>query len=120
MKRLMLLVLGGVLVSGSAFAQATGAKAPEKMATATGSVTAVTMDSLTVKGKSAEWTFAVDKSTHVSVAGASRKTSALKDSKAPAAITEYVKVGDAVTVKYTDGGAKKVAANVVVRSSIKK
>ena len=120
MKRLMLLVLGGLLVSGSAFAQAGGAKASEKAMTAAGSVSAVAADSLTVKVKGAEWNFAVDKSTHVSVAGASRKTSALKDSKAPATITEYVKVGDSVTVKYHETGGTKHAADVVVRSSLKK
>jgi hypothetical protein len=120
MKRLMLLVLGGLLVSGSAFAQATAAKTSEKTMTAAGSVTAVTADSLTVKGKSGEWTFAVDKDTHVGVAGATRKTAALKDNKVPAAITEYVKVGDSVTVKYHDAGATKHAVDVRVRSSAKK
>ena len=64
-------------------------------------------------------TFAVDKETLVRVAGATRKTAALKDSKTPPAITEYVKVADYVTVKYHDG-ATKHAADVLVRSSVKK
>src|SRR4051812_36892148 len=105
MKRLMLLVLGGLLVSGPAFAQATGAKAPEKAAksatagktmTASGSVTALTADSLTVKGKTEEMTFAVDKDTHVSASGASHKTAALKDNKTPTSLSQFVKVGDQV------------------------
>lgn len=119
MKRLMLLVLGGLLVSGSAFAQATGAKAPEKAGktmTASGQVTAVTADSLSVKGKTAEWTFAVDKDTHVSASGASHKSAALKDNKAPATLSEFVKVGDQVTVKYHDG-ATKHASDVMVRAA---
>ena len=122
MKRLMTLVLGGLLVSSSAFAQATAtppAKSTAKTMTAAGSVTAVAADSLTVKVKSGDMTFAVDKETRVRVAGATRKTAELKDSKTPPAITEYVKVGDSVTVKYHDG-ATKHAADVLVRSSIKK
>jgi len=124
MKRVLMLVLGGLLVSAPAFAQAAAPapktaapKAAEKTATASGSVTAVTADSLSVKGKSAEWTFLVDKETHVSVSGATRKKSDLKDTKVPAAITEFVKVGDAVTVKYHDSGTTKHAADVLVRNS---
>jgi hypothetical protein len=113
MKRLLVLALGVLLVSAPAFAQAKAGKTLN----ASGSVTAVTADSLTVKGKTAEWTFAVDKDTHVSVAGASKKTAALKDSKAAQVITEFVKVGDSVTVKYHDG-ATKHAADVLVRSSV--
>ena len=117
MKRLMLLVLGGLLVSGPAFAQpAAAAKAGEKTLSAAGEVKAVTPTSLTVKGKTAEWTFAVDKATVVKAAGASRKTAALKEEKVPPTISEYVKVGDQVTVKYHDG-ATKHAAEVLVRST---
>ncbi len=115
MKRLLLLVLGGLLVSGPAFAQAKAAA--DKTLNANGTVSAVSANSLTVKGKSAEWTFAVDKSTHVSVSGASKKTAAAKESKEPLEITQYVKVGDTVSVKYHDMGATKHAADVVVRSS---
>ena len=115
MKRLLLLVLGGLLVSGPAFAQAKAAA--DKTLNANGTVSSVSASSLTVKGKSGEWTFAVDKSTHVSVSGASKKTAAAKDSKEPLEITQYVKVGDTVTVKYHDMGATKHAADVVVRSS---
>ena len=114
MKRALLLILGALLVSGPAFAQDKA-----KTVTASGSVSAVTATSLTVKGKTAEWTFVVDKDTHVAVAGATKKTAALKDAKTPPAITEYVKVGDTVTVKYHDG-ATKHAADVLVRSSVKK
>jgi hypothetical protein len=125
MKRVLTVALGVMLVSGIAFAQEAKpakpakaeAAASDKTMSASGSVTAVSADSLTVKGKTGEWTFAVDKATHVNVPGASKKTAALKDAKTPTAITEYVKVGDAVTVKYHDMGATKHAANVMVRSS---
>lgn len=116
MKRLMLLALGALLVSGPAFAQ-DKAKAADKTMTASGEVTAVTAKSLTVKGKTGEWTFDVDKSTHVSVAGATKKTTAAKDAKEALEITQYVKMGDTVTVKYHDMGATKHAADVSVRSS---
>lgn len=121
MKRVLPLVLGVLLVSAPAFAQAakSDAKMPSaKTMSASGSVTAVTPSSLTVKGKTAEWTFAVDKSTHVSVSGASHKTAALKDAKTPTEITEFVKVGDNVTVKYHDMGDTKHAADVLVRTSV--
>ena len=117
MKRVLLLVLGGLLVSGPAFAQ-DKAKAADKTAVASGEVTAVTAKSLTVKGKAGEWTFDVDKSTHVSVSGATKKTAAAKDSKEPLEITQYVKVGDTVSVKYHDMGATKHAADVSVRNSV--
>ncbi len=116
MKRLVLLVLGVLLVSGPAFAQEKAK--PDKTITASGSVSAVSPSSLTVKGKTGEWTFAVDKSTHVSVAGATKKTAAAKESKEPLEITQYVKVGDSVTVKYHDMGATKHAADVLVRASV--
>lgn len=112
MKRLLVLALGVLLVSAPAFAQAKA-----KTLNASGTVSAVTAESLTVKGKTAEWTFTVDKDTHVSVTGASKKTAALKDTKTAQAITEFVKVGDSVTVKYHDG-ATKHAADVLVRSSV--
>jgi hypothetical protein len=112
----MLLALGALLVSGPVFAQ-DKAKAADKTMSASGEVTAVTAKSLTVKGKTGEWTFDVDKSTHVSVSGASKKTAAAKDSKEPLEITQYVKVGDTVNVKYHDMGATKHAAVVSVRSS---
>src|SRR4051812_35717958 len=122
MKRLVMVVLGALLVCSPLAAQdkaaAKGDKAgASKTMSASGSVTAVSDDSLTVKGKTGEWTFTVDKSTHVSVPGATKKTAAAKDAKEPLAITQYVKVGDTVSVKYHDMGATKHAADVTVRSS---
>lgn len=120
MKRVLSLVLGALLVTAPVFAQAPPAAKPAgKTVTATGTVSAVTADSVTVKGKDAEWTFAVDKDTKVTVAGASKKTAALKDAKKPSQITEFVKTGDTVTVQYYDGATKR-AAEVLVRSSVKK
>ena len=119
MRFLSVVALGGLLLASPALAQEKAAKpAAEKTLTATGVVSAVTADSLTVKGKDASWTFAVDKETHVSASGASRKTAALKSDQKPATLTEYVKVGDTVNVKYHEKGTTKHAADVSVRSSL--
>jgi hypothetical protein len=109
MKRVLLLFVGALLLAAPVFAA--------KTMTAMGKVTAVSADSITVKGKDAEWTFAVDKSTTVVAKGASHKMSALKADKKPTLITEFVNVGDDVTVKYHDMGATKHAATVTVRSA---
>jgi len=84
--------------------------------TATGTVSSVTADQLTVKGKSAELTFAVDASTKVTATGASHKSESMKDAKT-AQITGFVHNGDTVTVKYDDSGDKKIAKIVQVRRS---
>jgi len=119
MKHLSVVALGVLLLSAPAFAQDKPAKpAADKALTATGVVSAVTADSLTVKVKDAEVKFAVDKDTHVSASGASRKTAALKSDGKPAQITEYVKVGDSVNVKYHEKGTTKHASDVTVRASL--
>ena len=118
MKQLCAVALGVLLLAAPGLAQEKPAKpAADKTLSADGVVSAVSADSITVKGKQAQWTFAVDKDTHVTASGASRKSSALKKDSKPAQITEYVKVGDSVTVKYHDG-ATKHAADVVVRTSL--
>ena len=117
MRRLFVFCVAGLLVMAPVYATAQGASASKPAATkkvlsASGTVSAVTASSLTVKGKTAEWTFAVDNDTKVTGPGASTKTRALKDDKKPAVITEYVSVGDTVTVKYHDMGDTKHAADV--------
>ena len=124
MKRVLPLLMGVLLLAGPAFAQAkkSDGKKADKSTTApksesvSGKVTAVTADSLTVKG-SAEWTFAVDKATTVIAKGGSHKMAALNADKKPTTITEFVKVGDDVTVKYHDMGATKHAATVTVKGA---
>jgi hypothetical protein len=121
MKCLPVLTLGVLLLSAPAFAQEKAQKsAAAKTMAATGVVSAIDAEWITIKAKGSEWKFSVDKSTHVSVVGATRKTAVLKDDKKPKQINEYVKIGDSVTVKYHDMGATKHAADVIVRSSIKK
>ena len=116
MKRLMMLFVAVVLAAAPAFAQA---KAASKTMSATGKVSAVTADSVTVKGKDGEWTFGVDKGTTVVAKGGSHKMAAMKADKKPTVITEFVSVGDDVSVKYHDMGATKHAASINVHSAPK-
>ena len=94
-----------------------GTAASKKTVSASGTVSAVSASSLTIKGKTAEWTFTIDNDTKVIGKGASHKKDALKDDKKPAVITEFVQVGDTVTVKYHDMGATKHAADVRVTAT---
>ena len=122
MKRVLPLFLGVLLLTAPAFAQAkAGDKAAaSKTLTALGKVSAVTSDSVTVKGKDGEWKFDIDKATTVVAKGGSHKMAALKADKKPAVVTEFVGVGDDVSVKYHDLGASKHAASVTVRTPAKK
>jgi len=123
MKKVLLLALALMVASAPAFAQ--GAKkgkaekpAAAKAMTATGTVSAVAADSVTVKGKDgADMMFAVDAKTNVQAPGASHKTAAAKADNQPTPITDFVKVGDIVSVKYMDEGGTKHASSVRVTSS---
>jgi len=119
MKRVLPLFIGILLLTAPAFAQAkAGDKAASKTLSAAGKVSAVTSDSVTVKGKDGEWTFGVDKATTVVAKGGSRKMAAMKADQKPTVITEFVSVGDDVMVKYHDMGASKHAATVTVRNAV--
>ena len=97
-----------------------GAKPPEKTISAAGQVSAVTMDSLTVKGgKTETWTFTIDKDTSVIAKGATHKSLELKAEGKAQKLTEFVKVGDQVTVSYHDRGATKHAATIRVTAAAK-
>jgi hypothetical protein len=118
MKRYLALAVAALLISAPVLAQDKAAKpAADKKLTATGSVTAVTDKSLTVKVKDSELTFTVDKDTHVGAKGATKATAAAKDAKQPLTISQYVKAGDTVTVTYHDANGVKHAADVLVRSA---
>jgi hypothetical protein len=122
MKKVLMLALALAIAAAPVFAQdkkgdkkAAGASASaSKTMKATGSVTAVSADSLTVKAKDGDMTFAVDAKTNVQAAGASHKTAAAKADNKATPITDFVKVGDEVAVTYHDMGATKHAATVHV------
>jgi hypothetical protein len=85
-----------------------------------GTVTAVAADSLTVKGKpEAAWTFTIDKDTTVTVKGATNKNLELKAAGKAPKLTDYVKVGNYVTVSYHEKGAIKHATAIRVTAAIK-
>lgn len=126
MKRVLSLVLGVLLLAAPGFAQAAKGAMAEKAAkpaasktlSASGKVSAVSADSVTVKGKAGEWTFAVDKATTVTARGGSHKMAAMKADKKPTMITDFVSVGDDVSVKYHDMGTMKHAASITVHSAM--
>ena len=91
-----------------------GAKPQAKIVNAEGTVSTVTIDSLTVKGKTGTWTFTIDKTTEVRAKGATHKTLELKAEGKAGKLTDFVKVGDNVTVGYHDLGATKHAATIRV------
>jgi hypothetical protein len=93
------------------------AQAKPKTLNAMGTVTAVAMDSLTVKSKTESWTFTIDKDTTVNAKGATHKTLELKKEGKASKLTEFVKVGDAVTVSYHDMGATKHASLIRVTAA---
>jgi hypothetical protein len=83
---------------------------------ATGTVKAVTTDSITVTDSaSKDWTFAVDKGTTVLASGASHKMDKLKADGKPTTITEFVSVKKNVTVMYVEKEGKMVAKEVHVK-----
>ena len=97
-----------------------GAAAQGKTLNAMGTVSAVTVDSLTVKGKGTEtWTFTIDKDTTVTAKGATHKSLELKAEGKASKLTEFVKTGDSVTVAYHEMGAKKHAATIRVTAQAK-
>ncbi len=121
MRRFHGVVAALILVALPAYAaaQAAPAKAAPagKAATVTGTVSAVAADSLTVKVKAEDTVFAIDAKTKVIGAGASHKTAENKAQDKPTVITDFVKVGDNVSVTYHEAGGTKTAKNVRVRMS---
>lgn len=116
--------LAGILVVAFAIALPMAARAEQdaakaKTINAMGTVSAITVDSLTVKGKTDTWTFVVDKDTSVTAKGATHKSLELKAEGKANKVTEFVKVGDSVTVGYHEMGAKKHAATIRVTAAAK-
>ena len=132
MKRFFGVVAAVMLIAVPAIAAAQATKPADKPAkadqmekaapaakamTMTGEVSAVAADSLTIKGKTDETTFKVDSKTKVIGTGASHKTAELKGQEKPTVITDFVKVGDNVSVTYHEKDGAKVASSVRVRTA---
>ena len=86
-----------------------------------GTVSAVSPEFLTVKGKTGMWTFTIDKDTTVNAKGATHKSLALKEDGKASTLIEFLKMGDTVRVAYHEEGAAKHAAiiNVTSQGSVK-
>lgn len=117
MRKVLMLAVALMVAAAPAFAQdkkpadKPADKAPAaKTLSATGAVTAVSADSLSIKSKTGDLTFAVDAKTHVTATGASHKSAAAKADNKTTPITDFVHVGDEVTVKYHDGATKHAAS----------
>jgi len=104
------LVVGSV--PGKVFAQGSG-----KTMNATGVVSAVAPASIAIKDKGQESKFVVDKDTSVLAKGATHKSLALKADGKSTMLTDFVKVGDTVTIEYHDMGSMKHAATINVRNA---
>jgi len=90
------------------------AQAP-KTVTARGTVSAVSASSMTVKaGATDTWTFMIDKETSVTARGATHKSLALSNDNKAGTLTDFVKVGDTVSVGYHEMGTMKHAASITV------
>jgi hypothetical protein len=87
---------------------ATAAAEPAKGSSARGAVTALSDSSITVKGKDAEWTFAIDTKTGVIGRGVGTAAREAKEKGAPVTVTQLLKVGDEVTVRFTAKHADEI------------
>ena len=85
-----------------------------KATTESGVVSAVTGNSLTVKGKAGETTFTVDGKTVVSGSGFGSAGQKITDAGGKVTLSEFVHTGDSVTVTYHDTGVAKMASKVHV------
>jgi hypothetical protein len=85
-----------------------------KPLTETGVVSAVTGNSLTVKGKTGDTTFTVDAKTVVSGTGFGSAGKKITDAGGKLTLGDFVHTGDSVTVSYHDTGVAKVASDVRV------
>jgi hypothetical protein len=116
----LVLVFAVAVLSPVARAEQAGGAAKPKTIEVAGTVSAVATDSLTIKGKGTEtWTFTIDKDTTVTVKGATQKNLDLKVAGKDPKLTDFVKVGNYVTVSYHDEGAAKHASSIRVTAAIK-
>ena len=91
-----------------------------KVMNATGNVSAITADSVTIKASSGEMMFSIDAKTKITGKGLSTQSSALKKDGKPTTVTEFVHVGDGVDVKYHDMGGSKHAESIRIMNPAKK
>ena len=90
----------------------------EQSKTARGTVTALAADAMTVKVRDTEMKFAVSRSTLVQVRGGSHKTAAARTAgMAGPRLADLLKIGDPVSVSYSEANGAFRATNIVVASA---
>jgi hypothetical protein len=106
--------------AGAAASGGEGAPKPEaaKSETANGTVSAMTGNSLTIKGASGDATFTIDNKTMVSGTGVGTAGRKLMAEGGKPTLADLVKEGDIVSVTYKDAGGTKHAS--VIRITRKK
>lgn len=80
----------------------------KKGSSARGTVTAVSQSSITVKGRDAEWTFAVDQKTEVIGRGVGTAARELQRAGAAQTLPDFIKQNDEVTVRFTGKHADEI------------
>ena len=107
-------VIASVSNAQPAAAAKADAPAKPKAMSATGVVSAVSGNSLTINEKTGTATFAVDSKTVVSGKGFGTAGRKLEDAGGKPTLGEFVKEGDTVAVTYVEDGGAKKASNVRV------
>jgi hypothetical protein len=110
MRKIFLIAVTLVLAAGLALADSK--KAPPKVAS--GTVKAVSADSLKILQGAQEFEFVLDQQTQVIAKGAGRKSRAAKQAGQGVAITDLVKEDQRVMVRYHEVEGKFHAAEVRV------
>ena len=119
MKRFLLLAVAALLASSPAFAQEKAAKpAAAKKMSAAGNRLGDIREFADGQREGCRMVVHRGQGPRTSAKGATKATAAAKDAKQPLAITQYVKVGDSVTVVYHEAGGVKHAADVIVRTAV--
>jgi hypothetical protein len=95
-------------IRGGISAAPTSPAEPKKGASARGTITAVTDNSITVKGKDAEWTFSIDAKTSIVGSGVGTASRELKAKGTPVTASALLKAKDEVSVRFTDKHADEI------------
>jgi hypothetical protein len=108
MKRWLAVLTGALVIAGFLGHSSVRLQAAEK--TVSGTVSAVSPESITIKGKEAEWKLTVDSKTKVVGTGVGTKDAKMKADKKSPQIIDFIKAGDEVSAKYDD--VSKLASEV--------
>lgn len=90
----------------------TSEDAPPKPTSATGTVSAITNDSLTVTSGANSWTLAIDKNTKIIGEGVGTLSRKLKEAGKGMTATDAIGVGDSVNVSFSEAGGAKTASSI--------